>query len=77
MCNFFNVQVVWGCVDWSIINPWHACAAMVGVLGVCVSTAILTLQAMRQPMSDTSSFRTKRARKKATFQKQLRSGDMV
>ena len=57
-------------------NPWHACAARVTVLGVCVcvrlsvclSAAILALQATRQPMSDTNVFITTRTWKiKADF----------
>ena len=50
-----------------VINPWHACAARVTVVGlsvclsVCLSTTILALQSTRRLMSDTNNFSATRA----------------
>ena len=55
----------------SLVNPRHACAARVTVVGLCVcvfvclsvcqSTTILALQATRRLISDTNSFSATRA----------------
>ena len=58
-------------ITWCIVNPRRACAARVTIvvlcvclfvrLFVCLSASILTLQATRRLMSDTSSFSATRA----------------
>ena len=46
-----------------IVNPRQACAARVTVLGLCVSSLVLALQAPNRLMSDTNGSSATSARK--------------